>query len=121
MLCYSYLLTLWFQLVYNFIQHKKMTLSTQSLSFSRYNQAVMWLTLCLSTVLCLHHLAMICFGLAELYVNKSFGFVVTFNILLYPVNNVLLFLTAMSLIFLFWFQANRSRLDTKKGANVEDL
>jgi hypothetical protein len=120
-LCFSYLLALWFYLVYQFIQHKKRTLSTHSLSLTRYNWVVIWLTLCLSTALSLHHLVTICLGLAELYVKQTFGFVVTFNILLFPVNNVLLFLTAMSLLFLFWFQANRSRLVAKKGADKEDL
>jgi hypothetical protein len=41
--------------------------------------------------------------------------------MLYPVNNVLLFLTAMSLLYLFWFQAKRTQLGDKKGTDAEDL
>ena len=41
--------------------------------------------------------------------------------MLYPVNNVLLFLTAMSLLYLFWFQAKRAQLGDKKGTDAEDL
>ena len=63
-------------------------------------------TLILSTLLVYHHYSLVTCGGLELLIDND-SFKLYFMISLYPVDTVLTFSTASSLLYLFYFQARR--------------
>lgn len=110
----------WLSLARLFAILKRSKLASRHETLSRFNWFVIVWAVSLSTLMVCQHLSSVICGAIEPIIDSE-AFKVYFMIDLYPVDTLLTFLTASSLLFLFSFQARKQGVQSRADSHVKEV